>query len=209
MLLPADFPRACRAPENEDERMSAEVTEFLRKWNRGETKALDEVMGHLVGELRQLAAAYLRRERSDHTLQPTALVNELYLRLSERQEVAWQDRAHFFAFAATQMRRILVDHARHHRANKRGGDQVEVTLDEFAAFSSQPNVDLLDLDRALEALAEQDPRVVKVVELHFFGGLTVEEVAEVLDIGSATVKRDLRAAKAFLLHRLKKQGSEA
>lgn len=189
--------------------MDAEVTEFLRKWNRGETKALDEVMSQLVGELRQLAAAYLRRERSDHTLQPTALVNELYLRLSERQEVAWQDRAHFFAFAATQMRRILVDHARHHRANKRGGDQIEVTLDEFAAFSSQPNVDLLDLDRALEALAEQDPRVVKVVELHFFGGLTVEEVAEVLDIGSATVKRDLRAAKAFLLHHMKKQGSGA
>ena len=117
--------------------MKSEVTENLRKWNRGETKALDEVMGQLVDELRQLAAAYLRRERADHTLQPTALVNELYLRLAEREEVAWQDRAHFFAFAATQMRRILVDHARHHRAGKRGGDQVEVTLDEWAAFSSQ------------------------------------------------------------------------
>jgi RNA polymerase sigma-70 factor, ECF subfamily len=189
--------------------MKAEVTENLRKWNRGETKALDEVMGLLVDELRQLAAAYLRRERADHTLQPTALVNELYLRLAEREEVAWQDRAHFFAFAATQMRRILVDHARHHRANKRGGDQVEVTLDEWAAFSSQPSVDMLDLDRALEALAAQDERLVKVVELYFFGGLTVEEVAEVLDIGSATVKRDLRAAKAFLLHRMKRQAGEA
>lgn len=188
--------------------MKSEVTEILRKWNRGETQALDEVMSELVDELRQLAAAYLRRERPDHTLQPTALVNELYLRLSERVEVAWQNRAHFFAFAATQMRRILVDHARHHRANKRGGDRVEVTLDELAAFSSQPNVDLLDLDRALEALAAEDTRLVKVVELHFFGGLKVEEVAEVLGIGSATVKRDLRAAKAFLLHRMKKQGSE-
>ncbi len=189
--------------------MKAEVTDVLRKWNRGETKALDEVMSALVDELRQLAAAYLRRERADHTLQPTALVNELYLRLAERQEVSWQNRAHFFAFAATQMRRILVDHARHHRAEKRGGDRVEVTLDELAAFSSQPNVDLLDLDRALEALALQDGRLVKVVELHFFGGLTIEEVAEVVGIGSATVKRDLRAAKAFLLHRMKKEAGEA
>lgn len=189
--------------------MKGDVTEILRKWNRGETQALDEVMSELVDDLRQLAAAYLRRERPDHTLQPTALVNELYLRLAEREEVSWQNRAHFFAFAATQMRRILVDHARHHRAGKRGGDRVEVPLDEFAAFSPQPNVDLLDLDRALESLAAQDARLVKVVELHFFGGLTVEEVAEVLAIGSATVKRDLRAAKAFLLHRMKKQGGEA
>lgn len=185
--------------------MKVEVTEVLKMWNRGETQALDELMVHLLGDLRQLAGAYLRRERPDHTLQPTALVNELYLRLAEREEVDWQNRAHFFAFAATQMRRILVDHARHHRAEKRGGDLIQVTLNEFAAAAPQPkNVDVIDLDRALESLGAQDPRSVKVIELHFFGGLTVEEIAEVLQIGSATVKRDLRAAKAFLVHRLKK-----
>lgn len=187
--------------------MKVEVTEALRRWNRGEAQALDELMVHLLDDLRQLAGAYLRRERPDHTLQPTALVNELYLRLTEREEVAWQNRAHFFAFAATQMRRILVDHARHHRANKRGGDLIEVTLNEFAAAPQPKNVDMIDLDRALESLGTQDPRSVKVVELHFFGGLTVEEIAGVLEIGSATVKRDLRAAKAFLLHRLRKDGS--
>lgn len=187
--------------------MSTDVTEILRKWNRDEGHALDELMLRLVDDLRQLAASFLRRERPDHTLQPTALVNELYLRLSEREQVDWQDRSHFFAFAATQMRRILVDHARKHRSNKRGGDLLEVTLEGISGFASEPNVDMLDLDRALEALAAYDARLVKVVELHFFGGLTVEEIAAMLELGSATVKRDLRAAKAFLLHRLKKQGS--
>ncbi|MEM8929906.1 MAG: sigma-70 family RNA polymerase sigma factor [Acidobacteriota bacterium] len=182
-----------------------DVTALLQHWNRGNDKALDEVLALLADELKVVAASYLRGEREGHTLQPTALVNELYLRLNERHAVDWQNRSHFFAFAATTMRRILVDHARKRRAEKRGGAESDLTLFDHAALTAQKEVDILDLDRALEELADQDPRLVRVVELRFFGGLTIEETAAVLEVGTATVKRDLRAAKAFLLHRMKRR----
>jgi RNA polymerase sigma-70 factor (ECF subfamily) len=186
-----------------------EVTHHLKAWNRGDRQAMDSVFAELINELRQLAAAHLRREREGHTLQPTAVVNELYLRLAESNQTSWQDRAHFFAFAATTIRRILVDHARQKRAAKRGGDNTQVTLSEWAAWSAQRSIDLLDLDQALLELGQADERLHRVVELRFFGGLTVEEIAEVLDLGTATVNRDLRSAKALLLHRLKRPGSAA
>lgn len=180
-----------------------DVTALLARWNEGSGRALDEVLNLLADELKIVAASYMRGERQGHTLQPTALVNELYLRLLDRHEVSWQNRSHFFAFAATTMRRILVDHARKRRAEKRGGSESDLTLFDHAALTAQKEVDLLDLDRALEELSDQDPRLVRVVELRFFGGLTIEETAALLDVGTATVKRDLRAAKAFLLHRMK------
>ncbi|MEM1205850.1 MAG: sigma-70 family RNA polymerase sigma factor [Acidobacteriota bacterium] len=183
--------------------MDFEVTTLLRRWNGGDPAARDRLVALIGSELRILAASYLRGERSGHTLQPTALVNELYLRLVDRRQVEWQDRRHFFAFAATTMRRILVDYARQRRADKRGRGDSAVTLQDHAALTSQREVDLLDLDRALSELEAEDPRSSRVVELRFFGGLTIEEAAEVLGLGAATVKRDLRAAKAFLLHRLK------
>lgn len=186
-----------------------EVTQLLQEWNRGDRSAIDGVFGELIRELRQMAASHLRRERADHTLQPTALVNELYIRLSSSSRPSWQDRAHFFAFAATTIRRILVDHARQKRAEKRGGEATQVTLNEWDAWSAERSVDLLDLDQALQELARHDERLGRVIELRFFGGLTVEEIAEVLDIGTATVNRDLRTAKALLLHRLKRSGPQS
>ena len=189
--------------------MEGEVSRWLRKWNEGDAEAPGRVAAELSDELRKIAAAYLRQERPDHTLQPTALVNELYLRLIDRRQVAWRDRTHFFAFAARTLRRILVDHARQHRAAKRAGDRSRVTLVDHVALTRQPEVDLLDLDRALDQLAAEDRRLAKAVELRFFGGLTLEETAEAMGLGSATVKRDLRAARAFLLHRLKPEGDAA
>ena len=188
--------------------MSSDVTELLHEWNEGDPDAMSKVAAELSGELRKLAASYMKGERENHTLQPTALVNELYLRLAQRQKVAWTDRSHFFAFAARTLRRILVDHARKRRAEKRGGEESDVTLEDNIALTSQKEVDILDLNTALEELAEEDARLAQVVELRFFAGLTIEETASILKVGTATVKRDLKAARAFLLYRLRHQTPE-
>ena len=189
--------------------MSQEVTKLLHQWNDGDPDAMAQVAAELSSELRKLAASYMRGERENHTLQPTALVNELYLKLAQREKVSWTNRSHFFAFAARTLRRILVDHARKHRAEKRGGTESHLSLEDNIALTAQKDVDILDLNRALEDLTEEDPRLAQVVELRFFAGLTIEETATVLELGTATVKRDLKMARAYLLHRLKHQEPEA
>lgn len=187
---------------------SSDVTRLLQDWNAGDPDAMGKVAAELSGELRKLAASYMKGERDNHTLQPTALVNELYLKLAQREQVSWTNRSHFFAFAARTLRRILVDHARKHRAEKRGGSESHISLEDNIALTAQKDVDILDLNRALEALTEEDQRLAQVVEMRFFAGLTIEETASVLEIGTATVKRDLKMARAYLLHRLKNQESE-
>lgn len=185
--------------------MSEEITDWLKKWNEGDQEAVDRVTSELAEELKRMAASYMKAERQNHTLQPTALVNELYLRLVQRNKVEWTDRNHFFAFAARTLRRILVDHARKHKAEKRGGDESDVTLEDNFALTEQKGVDILDLNVALDALAEEDSRLAQIVEMRFFAGLTIEETAAVMNIGTATVKRDLKAARAFLLYRLRQK----
>lgn len=174
------------------------VTQLLKHAQTGDRDALDRLLPMVYDELRKLASYQLRRERSNHTLQPTALVHEAYLRLVNQREVQWQDRAHFFGLAAQMMRRILVNHALAHKAEKRGGKEAVISLDEVVAFAAEREVNLVLLDEALARLAEIDPSQAKIVELRFFGGLTVEEVAEVMKISTATVKREWRTAKAWL-----------
>lgn len=181
------------------------VTEMLLDWRSGNKEALGELMPLVYDELRRLAAHYMRRERAQHTLQPTALVNEAYLRLIG-MKISWQDRAHFFAVAARLMRRLLVDHARANKSDKRGQDDPKVSLDNTTAASLdvatavcvKPRMDLLALDEALTRLAAFDQRKSEIVELCFFGGLNNDEVAEALNISRATLQRDLRLAKAWL-----------
>jgi RNA polymerase sigma-70 factor (ECF subfamily) len=175
-----------------------EVTRLLQELGNGKAAALDELLPLVQAELRRQAARYLRRERRNHTLQPTALVNEAFLRLVEQRDVRWQNRAHFFGIAAQAMRRILVDHARTQGRTKRGGGAPRVTLDETVAAAAERSIDMLALDHALQRLAGDEPRQAKVVELRFFGGLSVEETAEVMDISPATVKREWTIAKAWL-----------
>jgi RNA polymerase sigma factor (TIGR02999 family) len=181
-----------------------EVTQLLAKLNNGDRTALDALLPLVYDELRRLADRYLRRERSDHTLQATALVNEAYLRLVD-QNVPWQNRAHFFGVAAEMMRRILVDHARSHQAQKRGSGGVKLSLDEAINMSDERAADLISLDEALNALAEFDPQKSRIVELRFFAGLSIEETAKVLGIGTATVIRQWRMAKAWLYHEVSKE----
>jgi RNA polymerase sigma factor (TIGR02999 family) len=178
------------------------VTELLRAWSGGDEQARDQLLPLIYGELRRRAASQLRRERQGHTLQPTALVHEAYLRLIG-QEVAWQNRAHFFALASEMMRRILVDHARGRKREKRDGGWTRVELDEAVAISEQRDVDLLLLDQALTELTALDPQHGRIVELRFFGGMTLEETAEVLGVSAATVKRDWSLARTWLYRRLK------
>jgi RNA polymerase sigma factor (TIGR02999 family) len=180
---------------------SASPTELLLAWGQGEAAALDRLMPLVHGELRQLARRYMARERPNHTLQPTALVNEAYLRLIEISRVQWRNRTHFLAMAARVMRRILVDVARAHRNGKRGGGVIKVGLDEAFAVADRP-VELVALDEALRKLSAISPRQSQVVELHFFGGLTLEEAADVLEVSRDTVKRDWRFAKLWLLREL-------
>ena len=178
------------------------VTELLVEWTRGNQAALDQLFPIVYDELRRLARGYLREERPGHTLQPTALVHEAYLRLVDQRSVNWQNRAQFFGLAARMMRRILVNHALGRRAAKRGGDVQRIPLDEAVdAFEAQ-HVDVVALDAALQALATLDVRQSQIVELRFFGGLTIEETAEVVGISPASVKREWTSAKLWLLREL-------
>jgi len=175
-----------------------DVTGLLLKWGQGDSAALEQLIPHVERELHRIARRCMAGERGGHTLQATALVNEVYMRLVDGKAVAWQDRAHFLAVAARAMRRILVDHARGKQAHKRGGDVVKVTFDEALVVSNDSADDFVALDDALESLAEFSPRKSRVIELRFFGGLTVEETASVLEISADTVMRDWRLAKAWL-----------
>ncbi len=180
---------------------SGEVSKLLRAWTDGDRGALDKLTPIVYDELHRLARRYMKRERAGHSLQTTALVNEAYMRLVEYKRMQWQNRAHFFAVSAQLMRRILVEHARRHNL-KRGGGVQHVSLEEAAVVGGDEDVDLLALDDAMNGLARIDPRKVHVVEMRFFGGLSVEETAEVLKVSTVTVKRDWRAARAWLYREL-------
>ena len=187
----------------------SEVTQLLKDWSSGDHEALDRLIPIVYAELRAIAARYLRRERRDHTLQPTALVNEAYLRLIDQKQVQWQNRAHFIGVAAQMMRRILVDHAKSHNRAKRGGGAQRVSLDEVMAVSDERATELLELDSALTALATFDDRKSRVVEMRYFGGLTVEETAEVLKVSEMTVAREWKLAKAWLYTHIEDNGEHA
>ncbi|MFL6211142.1 MAG: sigma-70 family RNA polymerase sigma factor [Pyrinomonadaceae bacterium] len=185
------------------------LTQLLVAWSDGNRAALDELLPLVYDELRQIARRYMRRERTDHTLQTTALVNEAYLRLIDQRQVRWQNRAHFFAIAAGMMRRIIVDHARNYHRQKRGGGAIKVPLEEAAVVADEKAAELIALDDALKALAELDPRRAQVVELKYFGGLSNEETAEVLQVHPNTVMRDWNMARAWLYKELSGADSEA
>lgn len=177
-----------------------EISELLQAWSNGEPGAADEIMPLVYGELRRQARRYLRRERANHTLQSTALVHEAYIRLAGQRDVAWQNRAHFFGIAAEMMRRILVNYALRAACEKRGGEAVTIAIDvgTFQIADQSANVNLIELDEALDRLAELDGRQAKVVELKYFGGLSIEETAEVLGVSNATVKREWTMARTWL-----------
>jgi RNA polymerase sigma factor (TIGR02999 family) len=177
---------------------SQDVTQLLVDWSNGDPAALDALLPLVNVELRRLAKRYMRRESPGHTLQTSALVNEAYLRLIDQKNARWQNRAHFFGIAARLMRRILIDHARSHHYQKRGGGAVQVSLDEAAAVTDARAAELLAVDEALEKLTAMDERKGRIVELKFFGGLTEEETAEVIGVSLPTVQREWRAAKAWL-----------
>jgi RNA polymerase sigma factor (TIGR02999 family) len=179
-----------------------EITQLLVDWSNGRQQALAELLPVVCAELRRAAGRSLRRERPNHTLSGTALVNEVYLQLVDQTAVRWQNRAHFFGVAANLMRQILVQHARRRQTAKRGGGQFLLTLDEAAVVSTERSVDLVALDEALSDLAERDARKSRIVELRFFGGLSTDETAQVLGISPRTVKREWRLAKAWLYHDL-------
>lgn len=178
------------------------ITQLLERWSQGDEEALDQLMPLVYDELHRLAGAYLRRERREHTLQPTALVNEAYLKLVRQRNIRWQNRAQFFGVAAQLMRRILVDHARANSADKRGGDRVNVSLKNIGAFGTQAEADVLALHDVLNRLAEIDSDQSRIVELRFFGGLTIEETAEVMHVSHSTVEREWKIAKAWLKREL-------
>lgn len=187
----------------------SEVTKLLLQWAAGDDAALERLLPVIYGELRRIASAQLRRERPDHTLAPTALVHELYMRLVDQRRATWQHRAHFFGIAAQLMRRILVDHARERRAGKRGGSATRVSLDgaleasELPAGADQGIIDVLAVDEALERLTCVDSEQGRIVELRFFAGLTVEETAHVLNRSPRTIKREWRLARAWLYRELR------
>jgi RNA polymerase sigma-70 factor, ECF subfamily len=179
-----------------------EVTQLLLDWSNGNQAALDKLMPLVDRELHRLAHQYMRRENPGHTLQTTALVNEAYLKLVDQKQVHWKNRAHFFALAAELMRRILVDRARRRQSAKRGGGAYKISLDEAMIVSPKRGADLIALDEVLNRLAAIDPRKSKVVELRFFGGLSVDETAEALGVSAVTVMREWRMAKAWLYNAL-------
>ena len=181
---------------------SSVVSGLLRAWGTGDIGARDEVAALVYRDLRRRAAAYLRHERGDHTLSPTALVHEAYLRLIGQQRVAWQNRAHFYGVASQMMRRILVDHARAHQAAKRPGAGLRVVLDDRIGAAQPPDCELLLLDRAMTELTRLDPRQAQIVELRYFGGLSETEVADVLGMSCSTVTREWQTAREWLFRRL-------
>jgi RNA polymerase sigma factor (TIGR02999 family) len=183
-----------------------EISLILKDWSGGKRESADKLLSLVYDELRRIARQYLRKERADHTLQPTALVHEAYMKLIDISDVSWQDRAHFFAVASNVMRHILVDHARARAAEKRGGERERIALEDAVNLSDKADVDLLALDEAMRQLAEFDAQQSKIVELRFFGGLTIEETAHVIGISPATVKREWTMAKAWLFRRMKAEG---
>ncbi len=178
------------------------ITELLVKWSEGDQAALEKLTPHVYDELRRLAQSYLRNERSEHTLQATALVHEAYLQLLGVQHVEWKNRGQFIGLAAQMMRHILIDHARKHAAQKRGGGEYRVSLSGAEGISSERDVNLITLDEALKKFAEIDPKRSRVVELRFFGGLSIEETADLLKVSTPTIERDWRVARAFLRREL-------
>jgi len=185
------------------------ITELLIGWNRGDKGALDRLMPLVYEELRNVARRHLANEGREHTLQSAALVNETYLRLVDQRRVQWRNRMHFFAISARMMRRILVDHARHRHADKRGGVEPALAVGLSVGVKEERVVDLIALDEALDVLCALDPQQARVIELRFFGGLTLQEIAEALDISPATVTRDWVTAKAWLFDRLNRAGGQA
>lgn len=185
-----------KGPKTEGE--SNEVTRFLADWRAGNQEALERMLPLVIGELRLIARRYLNRERGGGTLQTTELINEAYLRLVDQRETDWKNRAHFFAVSARVMRNLLVDRARAKQFAKRGSGATTISLDDVAVFSTKPDRDLIALDEALKRLAEYDERKSQLVELRYFGGLSVEETAEVLNVSAITVKREWLKAKAWL-----------
>jgi len=181
-----------------------DVTRLLDAWSVGEAGALDELVPLVIEDLRRMARRYLSRERAGHTLSPTALVNEVYLRLAPRRTVQWESRSQFFATMAEIMRRVLVDHARCHKAAKKGGGIVPLPYDDRLGVKAPPDFDLLALDDALKGLAEVDARQSRIVELRFFCGLTIEQTAAVLEVAPITVKREWRTARLWLLRELRR-----
>jgi RNA polymerase sigma factor (TIGR02999 family) len=182
------------------------VTALLAEWSSGNTNALEQLLPLVYGELRRIAARQLRRERAGHTLQPTALVHEVYLRLVDQRQADWQNRAHFFGVAARIMRRILVDHVRRQTAGKRGGGVRCVSIDDAQEIAAAGEMPIVALDQALSRLQEMDPDLAKMVELRAFGGLTIDEAAHVLDVSPSTAKRDWRTAKAWLKREMDAEG---
>lgn len=187
---------------------SKDVTRLLAEWSKGDRAALEALMPLVYSELRRVAGSYLKHEKSSHTLSPTALVHEAYLRLVT-QKVPWQSRAHFFSVAAQMMRRILVDHARSHRYAKRGGGAMTLSLDEALATAKEREIDLVALDDALQTLAKLDERQSRMVELRFFGGLSIEETSEVLGVSAPTVKREWASARAWLFREISRGSLDA
>ena len=185
-------------------RSPEQISRLLEDWRQGNQQARDALIPLVYDELRRLARRYLRRERPDHTFQSAALVHEAYLRMAQQDAIPLNNRAHFFAVAAQLMRHILVEHARNRRAAKRGGGDAKLTLDTGIALPSKPDVDLVVLDDALTRLAELDPRQSRIIEMRFFGGLSLEETAAVLDISLATVKREWASARAWMRRELSK-----
>ena len=179
-----------------------QITELLAEWREGNQSALDELYPLVYDELHRLARRYMSRERKDHTLQTTALINEAYVRMVDQKNVNWANRSHFFAISAQIMRRILIDHARRHAYAKRGGGAQQVSLEEVAAIAPEQGRELVRLDEALKTLAEHDPRRSQVVELRYFGGLNNEEIAGVLHVSENTVTRDWNMARAWLYQQL-------
>ncbi len=186
-----------------------EVTRMLERWREGDSDVLENLIPLVYGQLHRIARGYMRRERDDHTLQPTALVNEVYMRLLNQRKITWNDRGHFFTFAARMMRNILKDHARAHLAERRGGPgAIRLPLSDELAWVGSSSVEILDLNRALDRLEVLDERKAHLVELRFFLALTMEEVAEVLSISLATAERDLKFSRSWLYHELKTMPSQ-
>jgi RNA polymerase sigma factor (TIGR02999 family) len=185
-----------------------EITERLIAWGAGDRAALDQLLPVVYQELRRMAGNYLRQENPGHTLQPTALVHEAWLRLIDQARVDWRNRAQFFGVAAQMMRRILVDHAKAKHREKRGGDAVKLSLDDVINLSGERAADLLALDDALDELTRVDERKSRVVELRYFGGFTVEEIAQILEVSPETVMRDWKLAKAWLYQQIRQEADE-